>query len=135
MTRTDTKILDRVRTDFELAWAAGLFSGEGCAYVHAHAGRGYAYAGFSIGMCDKRSIVRFREAILPYIGARVKSSRVGVEINSRNRAVGEPFHTVHLVGKPARSVLEALLLHLEGTDKGDQIVRVLTETLQEDDLL
>lgn len=46
----------------DLAWAAGLFEGEGCVYAHSQPG-GRPYPGLALGMTDRDVVERFAEIV------------------------------------------------------------------------
>jgi len=45
----------------DLAWAAGIFEGEGCIYQYR--GRGYQYPRLKVGMTDEDIVRRFHEIV------------------------------------------------------------------------
>jgi Trp operon repressor len=112
-----------IASDKELIWAAGLFVGEGCAYLHKQ--RGYNYPGLTIMMYDQRAMERFRNAVLPYVGQRVKSKQVGININPASVNGERRGYVITIVGRPAEGVFAALMPWMENTDKGDQVLRIL----------
>lgn len=109
----------------DLVWCAGLFVGEGCTYLHR--GR---YLTIKISMHDMRAVMRFFQTTQPFLlptrGTRPSNPRVIMEPYTYH---GEPKtnYTVRYGGNPALGVARALFPYLEGTDKGDQMVRVARE--------
>ena len=98
-------------TASDLAWAAGLFVGEG--YCGNWQRGDYGNVAISIRMLDERSVTRF--ALM--FDRRVRSwplhydrTRLGYQVDA--------------IGKTAEAILARLWPFIEGTDKGDQVKRV-----------
>lgn len=120
----EVRVLDN---NLELAWAAGLFAGEGCASLLRQQHRSYVYPALSLVMMDKRSVERFCQALAPYAGPRRKGPISGLEVRSGKSSHNKTVWQVRVAGESARNLFAVLLPLLEGTDKGDQIARVLRE--------
>ena len=121
--RTDRAILG----DIELAWACGLFAGEGCATTLKDKRAGRNYLVLTISMYDKRCLDRFAKAISPYVpGRKTWKNQQGALVRSKGiNKWGHEVWVCRLAGDPAAAVAEVLLVFLKGTDKGDQIERVM----------
>ena len=96
-------------TSSDLAWAAGLFAGEGyCGLVRR---RGECrYLSLQVTMLDERCVERFGRIV----GRPAYSWAYAVD---RERRV----FRVQAVGRTAEEILSKLWPFLKGTDKGDQI--------------
>lgn len=97
-----------------VAWASGLFAGEGCVGVAVSRIKSgnYPYMLLQIGMYDERSIARFAETFGVNYGF--------VFLANRNRN----FYRCNVRGRTAEKVFAKMWPFLKGTDKGDQILRV-----------
>jgi hypothetical protein len=93
-----------------IAWAAGIFTGEGCTgRVFCKNSSGvFEYLSLQIGMYDERSIARFATIF--------SASYRGLFLRTRQRW----FYKVHLRGRPAERAIARMWPYLKGTDKGDQ---------------
>lgn len=106
-------------------WAAGLFVGEGCFYLHKR-----KYLSMKISMHDRRAIERFFRATLPYVGQALGTRP------TNPRVIAEPYtyhgqprvnYTVRYGGNAAHGIMRALFPYLENTDKGDQLLRLASQ--------
>lgn len=106
----------------ELAWAAGLFVGEGnVGITRSHKLQGwYEYLKLQLGMYDERAVQRFAEAIC------VSYSTYWLPKQEHW------FYRASAVGRTAEKALATLWPYLEGTDKGDQVIQA-TRKLDEGD--
>lgn len=52
----------RIKSEIELAWAAGFFEGEGCV-TYGGTSTGYAYAKATIGTTDPDVLLKFQRAV------------------------------------------------------------------------
>lgn len=113
----------------DLAWAAGLFVGEGSCAPHARRrkdGTGHVY--IKLGMYDERGVERFRKAIEPAVLSTPGLVHKYVKLHCRKvvrSGVEKEFYCVDLGGRPALAALRALWPHLSDTHKGDQIMAAL----------
>ncbi|MGH7176513.1 MAG: hypothetical protein ACREJC_03945 [Tepidisphaeraceae bacterium] len=111
-----------VPVEAELAWAAGLFVGEGnVGRTYAHKpNRSYEYLHIQLGMRDQRSVSRF---------ARVFGfSCRPIFLKKR----GYDFFKVQVRGRNAERALALMWPYIEGTDKGDQTLRYASRLGLED---
>jgi hypothetical protein len=103
--------LPRIRAA-DIAWAAGLFIGEGCVGIsHSRKKvRTFHYLGLQLSMYDERAVARF---------ARIFA------LNYQTHWLKRQKHYIYKVfprGRTAEKILAAMWPHLRGTDKGDQAV-------------
>jgi hypothetical protein len=103
----------------KLAWAAGVFVGEGHVSVE---NRTRKYLICAISMNDKRAMVKFARAVAPFVPHRYnwRSLGQGVPITSATYAEGKETWRIHLGGRVAEAVIRGLWPYLKGTDKGTQ---------------
>ena len=98
----------------QIAWAAGLFIGEGsvgsCLSKKNHIS--YEYLDLQISMMDERAIVRFAKIF------HVNVIKLFLKLR------GYYIYKVHTRGRTAERMVGQMWNHLRGTDKGDQAVRV-----------
>jgi hypothetical protein len=98
----------------DLAWAAGLFAGEGSCIVIRRKTRTYMF--LSIQMLDERSVQRFASIF----DKRVETYPLYYDKSRRT-------YRVSGAGRTAEAILRVMWPYLEGTDKGDQVERVARE--------
>ena len=117
---TEDDVLERVNE--EMCWAAGLFVGEGTVFTTKS-----RYLQLAVSMYDRRALVRFRNAIEPYVGLRLSNrhkNRFGARIYKFKSASDHTCWRVQVSGNPAIGVCRALYPYLARTDKGDQMAGV-----------
>lgn len=114
--------------DSELVWASALFCGEGCASILRGTRSKIIYPSMSLLMQDKGAVERFARAISPHIPARTRrTSLVGLSVKQVLTQRGKKAWVVRVSGTPAEHAFAVMLPHLEGTEKGKQIRKVLRE--------
>lgn len=102
----------------ELAWAGGIFVGEGHVSTER---RKTPYLIFAISMNDHRSVMRFAETIAYFIPERYNWKSLGQSVSVTFPTYsGKVCARIHLGGRSAEGACRALWPWLEGTDKGDQ---------------
>lgn len=98
-----------------IEWCAGLFAGEGHARmvtrVGPSSGRVLTYPSYQLTMLDRGSVALFAE----HFRIRVQDYRYSVDASRR-------IYRCSSAGIAAGSVLNALLPHLAGTEKHEQVV-------------
>jgi hypothetical protein len=114
----------------DLAWAAGLFVGEGSAGNHRATKEGKRHAVLQIGMYDRVAIEEFVAIIAPYMGDRTRGEN-GVWIREWEIRPGQMAYKFRTMGHPAARCLLALLPHLRNTLKEEQVRRVLNAAPKE----
>lgn len=102
----------------ELAWAAGLFDGEGTVYLHRNRGAGGAWARLTIVQNDPQVLARFRDAV--GLGNLLGPYRR----NQEGRKVHNPFWSLHAASWRDTQAIAALLWRWLSPVKRAQITRV-----------
>lgn len=104
----------------EMAWASGLFCGEGSCYTNKKGMH------ISIGMLDHRAIEKWAKIMrssIPF-GER-KKIHGKVNVSYSQHIKGGIFARVHSSGKYAMYLATAMVPYIKDTDKGEQIIRNL----------
>lgn len=115
-----------LRHQVNLAWAAGLFIGEGNSTSHRPRGDGLRHPIVQIGMNDMAAVLKFAAIMGPYAEGRTRGYSDVPFIRGREYGVGKTHYTYRVSGNVAARVLSALLPYLEGTEKGAQAKEVLS---------
>lgn len=110
----------------DLAWAGGLFVGEGSVFAQHRKGA-KSYLTLALLMTDERTVERFRAIVEPYVERMRQRSPNKITRYQPKRPNSRLVYHYQLTGYPALSVARALHPHLTGTDKGDQLERVLED--------
>lgn len=104
----------------ELAWAAGLFEGEGCFYLRRATGKRSVHLGACLAMADEEIVRRFSEV-------------VGVGVVAKNqRRLQRPHHSVTWrwqANGPAVSIVYELLGPWLGTRRRTRYAEILDARL------
>lgn len=109
-------------SETELAWAAGLFAGEGC--VSIQRGKRLWNPTLALGMYDERAVRRFAVAVA---SARpMKVAKVANRVRPGVQNAGFTY-IVRVGGQGVKSVVSLLAPYLEDSDKYDQAIRVFAE--------
>lgn len=98
-----------------MAWAAGLFVGEGYAGNHRPRADGARHAVVAIGMTDKMAVCRFATVCWLYAKGRAKGGDETPIVRQRLTSTGKKFYTYRVTGNVAKKVLEALLPYMLDT--------------------
>lgn len=113
----DVDVWDQEHDPVDLAWAGGLFVGEGCVTI-VQSGKksgNYRYLKIDVRMYDEFCIRRFIEVT----GAAYTLTKP----KNRTRFV----HCARAVGRSAERILGLLWPYLEGTEKQEQAVQKAAE--------
>lgn len=117
--------------DTELVWAAGLMVGDGTTHLRKNSGGRAPCAALAVAMQDERAVARFARAITPYLPLRAVSggwSKQDLPPPSAKvfkKSNGKTYYQCMLTGNRAVAAAQALYPWLQGTDKGDQMRKVL----------
>lgn len=117
--------IDDLERDVEMAWAAGLWEGEGCFFLRKHfnhqgRGKDYVYAGASIASTDKDVIDRFNEVI----GLSVNVRRQG---SKKRKESWKPLYVWYVSGVDQVEHLYNLLAPWLGKRRRERAEEVLEE--------